>query len=168
MVNTHVYTHVYAVLTVFKSPSPTIFLSFYVICHMSYVICHRRRKGGLVWEWLGSLSESVRQAVVEGLSMELRELYGEQWEMWEGVGLDGVGVDAGVDAGAGVHADGDAGADAYAYRGVDIDAAHRGRTYTHIGSGQATHSADPRRTSGGADEDVEGGISDSDLVRYEI
>jgi hypothetical protein len=116
-----------------------------------------------VWEWLGSLSESVRQAVVEGLSMELRELYGEQWEMWEGVGVDGVGVDAGVDAG--VHADGDAGADAYAYRSVDIDAARRGRT---SGSGQATHSSDPRRTSGGADEDVDGGSSDSDLVRYDI
>jgi hypothetical protein len=64
---------------------------------------------------------------------------------------------------------GEAGADAYAYRGVDadadIDAAHRGRT---SGSGQATHSSDPRRTSGGADEDVDGGSSDSDLVRYEI
>jgi hypothetical protein len=68
----------------------------------------------------------------------------------------------------------EAGADAYAYRGVDvdadadIDAARRGRTHTHSGSGQATHSADPRRTSGGVDEDVDGGISDSDLVRYEI
>jgi hypothetical protein len=113
-----------------------------------------------VGEWLRTLSESVRQAVVEGLSMELRELYGEQWE---GVGVGGVGVHAGVGAGAGLHADG--GAEAYAYRGVDIYAAHRGRT---SGSGQATHSADPRRTSGGADEGVDGGSSDSDLVRYDI
>jgi hypothetical protein len=62
----------------------------------------------------------------------------------------------------------EAGADAYAYRGVDadadIDAAHRGRT----SASRATHSADPRRTSGGADEDVDGGSSDSDMVRYNI
>jgi hypothetical protein len=91
-----------------------------------------------VWEYLRTLSESVRQAVVEGLSMELRELYGEKWETWEreGVVVGGVGgvVVGGVVVG---------GVGGVVVGGVGV------------GGG-----------GGGADEDVDGGGSDIDLVRY--